>query len=363
MARKIIFIFISLFIFGCSNSLVKKNQNSGIKGTALHNKHPISGISVFAYKNFNSRLYGSDYVLFEKTDINGNFSMNLPPDNYILVARGKFDSKDLFCYYGGNPVRVAPFEVTGLNMSMAYLTQWMTIIPEENESEKTGIFGMVLHNKEPLENAEVIAFLDPDTYFRGPGFAQVQTDEQGDFNLDLSPGKYYIVVRKRNSPNDIGPLKQGEYFGYYENNPVEIKKGLTAVFISAIVKEKKDSPDSVITASGTFAKKESFIKGKITDINGNPVTGIYAGLYTNSSMIEKPAFMSEKTNESGEFKIYINTSGKYFLGARSNLGGPPKEKEFLGWYTNTPDHSIEILQNDNKNNILIVVEPVPSSEE
>ncbi len=361
--KKIFIIFIFSIFIGCSQSLVKKDNSSGIRGTIIYNQKPQNNISVFAYKDFSSNLKGNDYIAyFDSTGNDGGFSIKLPQGNYIIVARSKDLDDDFFGYYGGNPVTVINNTYTALRLGIIKKPSWM-IISSNEDTTLTGIYGMVLHNNSPLAEAKITAYLNSDTFFRGLGFAETFTDSTGNYNLSLPIGTYFIVAHKRNSPDEIGPLNPGDYFGYYINNPLELKKGFIPAFIETVIKGKGNPSESVITASGTFAKKENYIKGKIIDINGNPISNVFAGLYSDSNMIEKPIFMSDKTDNTGEFKIFVSTPGIYFLGARDKFGAPPKEGEYMGWYVSTPDHSINISSDEKIENIKIIVDLVPASGE
>jgi len=100
------------------------------------------------------------------------------------------------------------------------------------------------------------------------------------------------------------------------------------------------------------------ISGKIVDVEGNPVAGIKALLYTDAAMLDRPLYVSQPTGTDGTFILSFPEGGTYFLAARDKLGGTPAPGELYGRYQGRPDHSIYVLKGREKKDVEIMVEEV-----
>jgi hypothetical protein len=72
-------------------------------------------------------------------------------------------------------------------------------------------------------------------------------------------------------------------------------------------------------------------------------------------MIGRPFAISGRTREDGSFVVYLPKPGKFYVGARSEYGGPLSPGEWVGTYDGTPDHSLEIGEGETKEGIRIRV--------
>jgi hypothetical protein len=171
-----------------------------------------------------------------------------------------------------------------------------------------------------------------DRYWRVPD-AVFPIDDEGNFSILLSPGKYYMGAIKRISgEKKSGPPQDGDFFlrgRDTEGKPklYIVRKGETtdigtiagaAPFNSAVVKYSGD-----ITA----------VEGLVRDSEGKLVEGAAVFAYKKEKMTGKPIFASEKTGKDGRYILRVNEGGTYYLRVRDlYAGGPPKGGEIVGNY-------------------------------
>lgn len=99
-------------------------------------------------------------------------------------------------------------------------------LPVDLPTGEYGVFGRVTVGVGPQAGIGVFAYPNADTGFRGNDFkASAQTNDNGIFRLDLPPGSYYLLARKRSGGGDVGPLKRGDVFGYDPSGPVAVEAG------------------------------------------------------------------------------------------------------------------------------------------
>ncbi|GAB4369895.1 MAG: hypothetical protein Kow00128_16470 [Deltaproteobacteria bacterium] len=291
----------------------------------------------------------------------GIASCTLPPGRYFLYARWRRDGDysrpnapgDRFAYFGGNPVYLHAGSAGRIHLGLESV--YPAPSPPPGEPEGTGVGGMVRGADGPVEGAHVFAYTRTASGFRDLGFAaSPPTDGQGTFRIDLPPGVYYLVARKRASGGLAGPLRKGDFFGFFPDNPVTVERGrLTLVTIPATRLKLRNLP----VYSRNYAAAAS-IEGRILDPQGNPRRGVYAALYDNPDLLNRPLFLSEVTGADGTFRLPVPLPGRYYLGARSGYGGSPAPGDLYGRYEGAPDHAIVVRQGDRLTGIDIVVREV-----
>jgi hypothetical protein len=198
------------------------------------------------------------------------------------------------------------------------------------------VSGVVTGDAGPIPGAGVAFYLDASTQFRGPGYLEAQTDERGAFETRVSPGRYWLVARRRSGSQPFGPLEAGDDFGFYPGNPLEVRAGETvAVRIPAVHVLKKSGwsgPSTLRTRVG----------GTIRDAAGRPLAGYRAFLHAKATMLGKPEFVSEPSGPDGAYLIWVEREGVFYLGARAEIGRAREERELIGLYAGAPDHAIEV---------------------
>ncbi|MBF8258738.1 MAG: Carboxypeptidase regulatory-like protein [Actinobacteria bacterium] len=296
------------------------------------------------------------------TDGDGNAAFDLPAGQYFLVVQWRGDGDygrpiapgDRFAYFGGNPV----FAAQGIFREYFISVEEFAVAgptPAAVTPKGTGVYGRVLADSSPVAGAHVSAYPGIATAFREIGFAaSAPTGVDGVFMLDLPPGKYYLVARKRAGGGVAGPLRKGDRYGYYAANPVTVAAGdFTRVTIPVTLLKLRNTPSY---SAGYVAA--SSIEGRIIGRDGKPRKGVYAALYDNPDLLNRPVFLSEVTGEDGRYRIPVPVPGTYSLGARSGYGGSPAPGSFYGRFEGNPGHSVTLKEGDRLTGIDIVVAEV-----
>ena len=316
---------------------------TGVRGRAAWNDNTAAGVTVYAYRDF-ERGPGSDLVAHSSpTSADGVFSLELPAGNWFLVA-AKTESPglaglregDLFCFYGGNPVRVEPGRLTNVGFNL------VRVGVDPPPDAAYGVSGAVFdEDGKPLAGAVVYFYESPADGFKGiPGFF-ARTGEDGTFRARLRKGTFFAVARKRESGDLFGPTQIGDRFAYYVRNPITLAEGgptrgirLDAVRRLSMLEKFEGFP---------AADRGIAVRVRIVDGSGKPVAGVRALAYKGSGMTGHPEYVSGKTGIDGIAELTVAVEGVYHLLARENLGGPA-EGELYGKYGGTKDHSVNIAR-------------------
>ncbi len=293
---------------------------SGVRGRVAWRGELISGIVVRAYQQIADIALGKHVAVSEATDLDGIYQLALSPGSYVLTASnsaGKPEAGDYFCYYSGSPVQVPDngYRNVGFNLVR---------IPEEQpvtKAKRSAIYGQLTYQGEPLEKAYLYVYQDPSRHFKGPGYF-IQPVERGDFRLNLPPGDYYLLARKRTRGGQFGPIEIGDYFNYYHGNPVHIGEGeVHEVKIEAVTRLSMLEED-VVAIQG--------VRGQVLDGKGQPQPGLYVFAYRRQEMTGTPDYFSQPTGADGSFELSLPQGEPYYLLAREAFGGPAAHDEFYG---------------------------------
>ncbi len=297
------------------------------------------------------------------TDGSGVARSALPPGRWFLLAQWRKDGDysrapapgDRFAFFGGNPVYLSAGPPREIFLALAEVAASPPLPDAEEPAGISGVSGVVLVDGVPLADAHVFAYIRTDTAFRDMGFAaSAPTGSDGAFYLDLPPGRYYLVARKRASGGVAGPLRKGDAFGYLPANPVEVTTGrLLRVSLPATTLRLRNTPG--YSASAVAA---SSIEGRILGPDGTPRRGIYAALYDNPDLLNRPIFISESTGENGRYRLSVPAPGVYYLGARSGYGGSPAPGDLYGRYEGNAEHAVTIREGDRLTGLDVVVSEV-----
>ena len=341
----VFFVFCFFLILPAATFAVSETAPVAGKVTVGSEKKPAAGIRIAAYPVDSTHLSGEPPFSAELTGDDGLFNFALPPGSYFFIAEGD----DLYCYYGRNPVTVPAAGVAGMNMSLVTKKPSM---PAVEPRVKTGLLGQLTYNGEPLAGAVVTVYTDLNSQLKGMGLGMTApTDEQGIFEAEIPPGTYYLVARKRNSGAFMGPLRDGDYFGFYPANPLQIKEGELSQIAIAML----EVPEKVTRLADSLFGETS-ISGKVVDADGTPVAGIRVLLYNDPMMLNRPLYVSQPSADDGSFVISFPTGGSYFLAARDVLGGPPGPGQLYGRYLGSPDGSLRLRSGDKLSDIVLTVE-------
>ncbi|OYV99414.1 MAG: hypothetical protein B7Z62_00510 [Deltaproteobacteria bacterium 37-65-8] len=191
-------------------------------------------------------------------------------------------------------------------------------------SSRTGVAGTVYS---PEEGVYVYVYkkgVDP----HGPAevILPAPTFADGNFSVELPPGEYTIVARRRANRDSAGPLSPGDQ----RSDPVDVT--VTAAGISRcnlVLNVKEDSGlRSFVSPKGWT----TIIAGTVKDADGKPLAGARVHVYTYVQMSERPKYVSERTGPDGKYAVFLPKGGTYYLAARDRFGGPPRIGDLYGRY-------------------------------
>lgn len=345
--RPLLCVFFVLLSVGCAATGPRVgDQTFAFSGATRFNGEPLSSGEIIALK---AEPGGSEYRT--SIDQDGSYRFSLPAGPYFLMGRSKDPASlvELFSYWTNNPIQL--YGDISVPVVMPFVTT--TAIPERLPGK--GIRGRVLLEGEPVGGAVVAAFLDPNEEFHGLPFSEsAPTGDSGEFTLDVQPGKYFIIARYRATGGYFqGPLLKGDLSGFYPHNPVLLRTGESLMLDVPMVTVKRPR------GTGTLVPGEAIIiEGRVTTVSGDAAPGVRVVLYSVPEMLGRPVFVSSPSDEFGQYRIEVPTSGKFFAGARSVLGRPPEPGELIGFYGGSEDHSLVLRWGDRLKGIDITVKEV-----
>ncbi len=336
----------------------------GFEGRLMFDDKVLPGGRVYFYNSFEDLAARKPVAVSSPANETGAFELAVPPGSYWLAAKvraagaedGVLSPGDLFSYHGSNPISVAPGKLT--HVGFILLKKEQEIAYEEIPAADSGsLAGVVNFKGQPMAGATISLYLNAAENFRGPVYASPPpTGKAGTFRLDLLPeNKYYLIARKRASGAQAGPINDGDYFGFFLDNPVAVKNGTLAriTFELGLKTVEIGKEDSLFRESATR------VRGKIADKDGKAVKGTYAFAYREKAMANKrPAFISKEVDAQGTYVLYLSEGGTYYLGARSGYGAGPVAGEWNGRYDANPDHALIIETGGMIDGVDMTVKPV-----
>lgn len=293
---------------------------SGVRGRVAWRGELFADVTVRAYRQIADIAGTEPVAISAPTDMDGIYQLDLAPGSYVLTAsnsKGSPKPGDLFCYYSGSPIQVPDngYRNVGFNLIR---------VPAEEpaqHAERSGIYGQLTYQGELLEKAYLYVYKDPSRNFKGPGYF-IQPVERGRFRLNLPPGDYYLLARKRERGGQFGPIEIGDYFNYYFGNPVHIEAGQVREVKIETVTRLSMLEEDVVDLQG--------IGGRVVDATGKPRQGLYVFAYRQAEMTGNPDFFSAPTGPDGRFELALPDKGPFYLLARQAFGGPAGGNELYG---------------------------------
>jgi len=221
---------------------------------------------------------------------------------------------------------------------------------------KTGIKGRVVlkDNRTPLAGCYVNIYPDTISNLLGPSqFISTPTDGQGFYQLELPPGIYYVVARKRMSGQPTGPLAPGDYYSEHQRLVTRVVSGK---FVDI------ELPVVVMKAPMFFKRmadeqSDTGISGVLVDQAGQPVMGGFAMAYSDQEMKRLPDYASTLSDEQGRFTIYLPEGGSYYLAARIHAWDMPSPGEPYGKFGGTQPERVEVTSGHFIKDLKIVMTP------
>jgi len=316
-----------------------------VSGKVSQQLAPVSGVRVSAYPLASSTLAGRAPFVSPPTGSDGRFSLALPAGEYYFLARGE----GYFSFYGRNPVSATPPGLLELNLGVVSEASPPAAV---DAFVSTGVAGVALHGGVPVAGATIYVYTDLSSHLKGMGYVMAgPTDAAGTFEAALPAGTYYLLARQRHGRSSVGPLRAGDFIGYYPDNPLTVRDGeVVRVAIPML-----EVPEKVERLAGSLFGGTA-LRGRILDPQGRPVAGVRAVLYDDARMLDRPLFVSQPSAADGSYVLSFPAGGTYYLGARDTLGGAPGSGELFGTYDASPDHSLQIGTDEVLEGIDIVVE-------
>lgn len=337
---------------------------TGFEGRVVVDGAVIPGAKVYAYRSFADFIAAKPFASSDVTGDDGKYAMDLPQGSFYLVAKKRQDlthdgpvgAGDYFAFQGSNPITVNAGRYTHVGFSMLPFDQEATYADYDEEGAGA-LSGVVTLDGEPLEGVYVTLYVDTADDLRGSVYASSPpTGKNGVFQFDYLPEvEYYVVARKRASGTVAGPLNDGDYFGFYPANPVQVKSGkLARLKIPLVIKAGEiGQEDSLFRSTGTK------IAGTIKDLQGNVVEGVYVFGYLDKVMAHKrPEFISKQVDAQGRYELNFPQGGTYYIGARSSYGDTPALGEWYGRWEGTGNHSVVLETGQTLEGIDMIVEKI-----
>jgi len=337
MFKKVFFILFCLLMFSCS-----RDSEKLVKGKVVYNNNPVNDceISVFLKEEKDKTIPPIKIVA---TDENGYFTLTLKKGNYYLNVRKRLELNGEVLMLVGDTKKISVDKDIDIGEWQLYSKKDAQVF-----EKGTGISGVVKGYSD-FSKVKVYVYKNKNTNLRGPDyFKESKILQNGSFTIDIPEGNYYIAVRER-LKNIAGPLSENDKSAVYKKNPVFVKMGSYTVLENIILsKIDKERLGGVIN-KGIINIDGPIILGQVFRNDGKPAKKVFVLAYDNQEMIGKPISVSTPSDDNGNFKLILPDEGKYYIGARSKLGGPVELGELVGTYTGSYDKAIYVKRGDKLN--------------
>ncbi|MBE0500661.1 MAG: carboxypeptidase regulatory-like domain-containing protein [Desulfuromonadales bacterium] len=339
MLRKLSIFILLLLLCGC----IAASSAPSIRGKVSFERLPAAGVTVEAYRAGAAHFPAQPDFYAAATAADGLFQLSLPSGSYYLFARGA----GLYSYYGRNPVLVSGAGVTDLNLGLVQLSE-----RKIDGVADDAVYGRVTQAGLPQADVMIFVYTDLTTQLKGMGYMMAgPTDEQGRFELVLPDGIYYLLARKRQKEMTVGPLRAGDFIGYYPQNPLRVRNHRSEPVIIPML----ELPEK-FEQLGRGINGATSISGVIRDAGGAPVAGARVVVYEKPQLLDRPLSVSQPTGVDGRYTLSLQTGGDYYLAARNTLGGAPGPGDLYGTYDNNPDHKLQLKSGAALDGIDMIVE-------
>jgi len=347
--RLLLLCVAALLVAGCPA------RQGTVEGTATIDGAPAPGAEIQAFVKAGTERSGSPFLTVTARD-DGSFSLPLPPGNYFLVARktGRRDGRER-TYKGefpANPVVARGGEATrGIAIPLVEMSSGGFAA-----RAGTGVGGAVFVDGAPVQGAYVYAYPDNVGTVRGPAYlAFARTGRDGRFLLPLREGAFRIVARDKGGENETGAMSGAGKSGGDEGIRVELSAGKMADIGRITLHRPEESLRRRRAGAGGQEESAAEVRGTVSRDDGSAAPGVRVMAYADPRMIGRPFAVSGPTDADGAFLLRLPKPGRYYLGARSELGGPVSPGEWIGSYDGAPDHGVDVRQGEKRGGIPIRV--------
>ena len=221
---------------------------------------------------------------------------------------------------------------------------------DKKKVKRSGVRGKVLMHgtNEPVEKAYVYAYVGKiESRAAAMGIIGI-TDyvshgsaEDGSFSLELPPGEYYVVARKRANGANWGPLYRGDFYDHtIGQKSIRVRKGRYYECTFNL----RELEEPMFFQGLTAAEKitDTGVKGRLLNEEGEHVPGTFVIAYRDDDMQRVPDFASTLTDDDGYYTLYLPEGGKYYLAARFYAMKMPQQGEPFARYEGSDDHSVDV---------------------
>jgi len=187
---------------------------------------------------------------------------------------------------------------------------------------------------QPMGGAYVNVYPDTISNLLGPSqYISLPTGENGGYAIDLPPGTYYVVARKRVSGDPTGPLSPGDFYSEHQRVVAKVEKDHTTRVDLEVVPMK-----APMFFKKMVVEKETStaFTGRLLDANGAPIMGGFAMAYHDADMKRLPDYASTLSDRDGRYTLYLPEGGTYYLAARVHAWDMPRPGEPYGIYGDPP---------------------------
>lgn len=338
-----------LLAAGCSA------RQGTVEGTASIDGAPAAGVEVQVFVKAGVERSGTAFLTTMGRD-DGSFSLSLPSGSYFLVARKTIrrDGRER-TYKGefpGNPIAVRDGGATrGIVLSLQEMSSG-GFAPRAD----TGVIGTVFADGKPVRGAYVYAYPDNVGTVRGPAYAAfARTAGNGNFRLPLREGIFRIVARDKGGENETGAMSGVGKSGGDAGIRVDLFAGATLDVGRISLHSPEEAKRRRRATAGGLEQAAAEIGGTVARDDGSPAPGVRVMAYADPRMIGRPFAVSGPTGVDGTFLLRLPKPGKYYLGARSEVGGPVSPGEWIGAYDGAPDHGVTLGLGERRSEIRIRV--------
>jgi hypothetical protein len=273
---------------------INQNNNFNLSGNVSDsNGNPLTAIINIinlernSYPNKHSRT---------KTDINGNFNLNISESSEIVIYADPTDKNYQGEFYL-NSQSIA--EATHFTMTQDFSD--INFILDTKVDGNSSISGKVVNkNNEPL-NAMIIATkLNFDGFLRDNS-NRTFTDEYGNYIFkDLSTGEYIVfAIPEENYIPSYYSVDSSNSINWHYADIIALSDNANLVNIDFILSEKPEKPNY------GFAE----IDGTVQDGNDNPLSNAYVYAYDQNNNFINYAM----TDQEGKYKIFGLAPGSYTI--------------------------------------------------
>ncbi len=341
-----IFLVLSLLL-----TLAVSAAATPLTGRVVLGDEPLVGMRVGVWPSLD---FSGSPLKSSLSNDEGEYRFELPPGRYALFARDEKGS--LFAFCGRNPVVVAEMPLWAGLQAVPVAQEERLLYDDEYAAALEG--RVVDESGQPLADAYVYLYLDSRDDLKGQGYRlSLPTDAEGFFSFDgLPESSYHLVVRKRAAGGRVGPVLEGDWLGIYPGNPLALTAGSTLRLTLPAVQRLQQDDERFVAAAAPHGAQ---VEGRIVDLAGNPLAGLYVFAYTERVIgHRRPAAISSPTGSDGRYTLLLPKAGTYYLGARQLYGDSPAPGELFGQYDESHDHGLTLASDEKRKGIIIRVEPI-----